>query len=493
MKRVTPLFLSVLMAFFGVPILAQCVALCGGIVVFIIASLADASGIDGPLKDHFSTLSLMLTSVMMFACGRLWARESQSETCVEWRHCCLILPAILALICWVFTLQQAGLEFTQVKVNWLSTVLIAPWMGAYIVALLNQWYWDILLLPVCSQVCFALGYGGKQWFSLRVKSRAICLGILTLGAAAAAYQAWHQAQKFPPTLYENLNRRDFDPRKWRNKLTQIQGAPTLKFMQNIPRMDGATAALPLYASAFYGLSELPKDFPSDSFLNNSGTPQAYTNIIENKADIIFVAQPSQAQKQLAEASGAHLVYTPFAREAFVFVVNKYNPVTTLSDAQIRAIYSGKITQWREVGGDTNPIQAWQRPEDSGSQTAMLAKVMKETRMSPATEKQIATAMGDVIDVVAEYQNTQGAIGYTFRYYATQMKASNGIKLLAINGISPTAENIRNGTYPYTVEAYMVTHEHPTAETQKLVDWFLSPQGQRLVEDVGYVPLIKAPQ
>lgn len=300
MKRVTPLFLSVLMAFFGVPILAQCVALCGGIVVFIIASLADALGIDGPLKDHFSTLSLMLTSVMMFACGRLWARESQSETCVEWRHCCLILPAILALICWVFTLQQAGLEFTQVKVNWLSTVLIAPWMGAYIVALLNQWYWDILLLPVCSQVCFALGYGGKQWFSLRVKSRAICLGILTLGAAAAAYQAWHQAQKFPPTLYENLNRRDFDPRKWRNKLTQIQGA--------------------------------------------------------------------------------YLVYTPFAREAFVFVVNKYNPVTTLSDAQIRAIYSGKITQWREVGGDTNPIQAWQRPEDSGSQTAIWQLMASRQRL-----------------------------------------------------------------------------------------------------------------
>ena len=101
---------------------------------------------------------------------------------------------------------------------------------------------------------------------------------------------------------------------------------------------------------------------------------------------------------------------------------------------------------------------------------------------------MATAMGGIIDVVAEYQNTQGAIGYTFRYYATQMKNNNGIKLLAINGISPTAGNIRNGTYPYTVDVYMVTREHPTPETQKVMDWFLSSQGQQLVEDVGYVPL-----
>lgn len=72
--------------------------------------------------------------------------------------------------------------------------------------------------------------------------------------------------------------------------------------------------------------------------------------------------------------------------------------------------------------------------------------------------------------------------------ANMLKMRKQIKLLAINGITPTEENIRNGTYPYIVEAYMVTCENPTPETQKLVDWFLSPQGQQLVQDVGYVPL-----
>ncbi|GAB0647756.1 hypothetical protein NB16F76_42740 [Escherichia coli] len=69
-----------------------------------------------------------------------------------------------------------------------------------------------------------------------------------------------------------------------------------------------------------------------------------------------------------------------------------------------------------------------------------------------------------------------------------MNADKNIKLLAINGITPTAENIRNGKYAYIVDAFMVTRENTTSETQKLVEWFLTPQGQSLVEDVGYVPL-----
>ncbi|EAB8420348.1 phosphate ABC transporter substrate-binding protein [Salmonella enterica subsp. enterica] len=119
---------------------------------------------------------------------------------------------------------------------------------------------------------------------------------------------------------------------------------------------------------------------------------------------------------------------------------------------------------------------------------MLAKVMKNTRMMSPQKTEVVSVMDGMIKVIAEYRNTHGAIGYAFRYYATQMHSNKEIKLLAINDVAPTVENIRNGSYPYTVDVYMVTREHPTAETQKLVDWFLSPQGQQLVQDVGYVPL-----
>ena len=121
---------------------------------------------------------------------------------------------------------------------------------------------------------------------------------------------------------------------------------------------------------------------------------------------------------------------------------------------------------------------------------MLAKVMKGVPMLPPKKSEFSTVMEGVIREVAEYQNTRGAIGYTFRYYATQMNSNKHIKLLSINGIAPTVENIRNGSYPYTVDVYMVTREHTSAETQQLVAWFLSPQGQHLVQDVGYVPMYK---
>lgn len=122
--------------------------------------------------------------------------------------------------------------------------------------------------------------------------------------------------------------------------------------------------------------------------------------------------------------------------------------------------------------------------------------MQDTPMLPAKKSTVIDLMGGLITEVADYQNTPSSIGYTFHYYVTRMndnmlKMRKQIKLLAINGVAPTEENIRNGTYPYIVDAYMVTRENPTPETQKFVDWFISQQGQQLVEDVGYVLLYEA--
>lgn len=113
--------------------------------------------------------------------------------------------------------------------------------------------------------------------------------------------------------------------------------------KNWPRLDGATAAYPIYASAFYALSVLPEDFHEWEYLANSRTPEAYNKIVKGNADIIFVAQPSGGQKKRAEESGVTLIYTPFAREAFVFIVNVDNPVNSLTEQQVRDIFSGAIT------------------------------------------------------------------------------------------------------------------------------------------------------
>lgn len=483
------------MAFVGVPLLVNFIALIVGLLWLIITLAADSIPVSRTISDTAVIPIIILGAWMTFICGRIWARENAPEPQAGWRDCVLLLPALLMLLGWVVLMHDAKLDIGKLDSYGIASVAIWPWLLPNAMSLLHGWIWGALIIPVGSQICFALGYGGARWRILFGDASQHCRNmivfLLLIFGAGAAYQAYLYAETYSSEGDdEYLDFRDYQASTWGDKLTSLRGRPAFQIAKNWPRLDGATAALPLYASAFYGLTLFPEDTHPEDYLYNQGTSQAYENIIRGKADIIFVAQPSVGQKQLAEAAGVKLTYTPFAREAFVFIVNQNNPVRTLSDAQIRGIYSGAITNWHEVGGDNNAIQSWQRPENSGSQTAMLAKVMKETRMISPQRMNVATAMGELVNVVAEYRNTHNSIGYTFRYYATQMHGNTGIKLLAINGIAPTVENIHNGTYPYTVDVYMVTREHPSAETQKLVDWFISPQGQRLVQDVGYVPLLK---
>ena len=95
-------------------------------------------------------------------------------------------------------------------------------------------------------------------------------------------------------------------------------------------------------------------------------------------------------------------------------------------------------------------------------------------------------MGGIIDEVAGYRDVSGAIGYSFRWYATVMNSNPNIRLLTIDGVEPTAANIRNGTYPLTGQVNVVTAGSTNPNVQKLVDWTQSAEGQALIEKTGYV-------
>jgi phosphate transport system substrate-binding protein len=181
-----------------------------------------------------------------------------------------------------------------------------------------------------------------------------------------------------------------------------------------------------------------------------------------------------------------LVLTPIAKEAFVFFVNRDNPVSSLTLPQIQDIYQKRITNGKSVGGQNEKIIPFQRPDNSGSQTIMLAMVMGDKELPDPLWEEMSGGMGDMISRVATYRNYSSAIGYSFRYFATGMKPNENIKLLAIDGTEPTVENISNGTYPFTVDVYAVTAGSTNVNTEKLIDWILSEQGQELIEICGYV-------
>ena len=191
--------------------------------------------------------------------------------------------------------------------------------------------------------------------------------------------------------------------------------------------------------------------------------------------------------------GVQLHLTPIGREAFVFFVNSENPVRGLTVEEIQGIYTGQITNWRELGGKNQKIRPYQRAENSGSQSALLRLMEGLPLMEPEKEDRIA-GMGGIITQVAGYRNHKNAIGFSFRFYSTEMVENEQIRLLALNGVAPTKETIRSGEYPISSNFFAVTAspigepapEEHNPELRSFLDWILSEQGQEIIEKTGYV-------
>jgi len=279
---------------------------------------------------------------------------------------------------------------------------------------------------------------------------------------------------------------DYRPFKTDNLLKSLQETPTISFHENYPRLDGATAAYPVYSAIAQALYKGLDEKTIKDYVTCSNTQNAYEWLIYGEIDIFFGAQPSEQQIESAKNKGVELSLIPIAKEAFVFFVNRDNPINNLTVEEIQDIYQKKISNWKSVGGSDEKIIPFQRPENSGSQTIMLAAVMKDKILPNPLMEEYSVMMGGIINKVADYRNYSSAIGYSFRYFATGMKPNENIKLLAINGIEPNIENIQNGTYPFTVDVYAVTAGETTENTKKLIDWVLSKQGQGFIETCGYV-------
>lgn len=269
-----------------------------------------------------------------------------------------------------------------------------------------------------------------------------------------------------------------------------QKTPEVQFTkESYPRVDGSTATIPLSeAVASKLLSLSPEDVKK--YIKHNTTHNAYVNLIEGKADIIFVTEPSVEELELAKKAGLELEVVPVVKEAFVFLLNKKNPVDTISVKQMQDIYMGKVTNWNELGGPDLDIIAYQRPDNSGSQTIMANMVMKGLSIMEAPKKLKPAEMGGLIEAIAAYDNSEKAIGYSVYYFANSMYNRDTIKFVEIDGVGPDNETIKTGKYPYTSAYYAVLKksEPNDSKARNLLNWILSDQGQKLAEEAGYVPL-----
>ena len=378
----------------------------------------------------------------------------------------------------------------------------------------------------------ALGFWIILWFLLMLQTRVMektrlrmrrlgfaSLVLVLITGITAGIQLW-------PSLYDQVEEAEvnllhFQPFTASTRTVSLDEEATLRLSENLPRLDGATALYPVYAAfvqavypeAVYrpywraSMDEAEyRDYIKerlqdpeyrermiadgedlDPFCVCSTTSEAFKRLIKGDADIIFTAQPSQGDLRLAEEAGVELKLTPIGSEAFVFFVSSSNPISGLSSEDLRAIYAGEITNWREVGGRNSAIRAFQRPVNSGSQTMLIA-FMGGRRLMPAPSEDVAGGMGGMVHRVTAYRNYPGAIGYSFLYYVDEMLGEGKLKLLAVDGVAPTRQAVAESSYPLAAHFYAITAGSENPHVVELIDWILSPQGQQLVAKTGYTPL-----
>ncbi len=259
---------------------------------------------------------------------------------------------------------------------------------------------------------------------------------------------------------------------------------------NLPIMDGSTSTIPIEGgiiAAFEGITQEE----AEAKVQHSTTYGSFDNLLDGKRDVIFTPLLSAEQKAEAEERGIELEAVPIVKEAFVFVLNANNSVDTLTQNQIRSIYTGDITNWKQLGGDDTEIIPYQRDETSGSQNFMEI-FMNGYNLIEAKKESILGSMNSILDVIAGYDNGEYSIGYSVYAYAANMYTNvDGIKFVKVDGVEPKNETISSGEYPLIDYTYAIYDKNKAgSNVTDLVEWLLTDAGKEAMKNAGYISVEK---
>lgn len=258
--------------------------------------------------------------------------------------------------------------------------------------------------------------------------------------------------------------------------------------ENYPRVDGSTANMPLMARLYSAVCGVSQE-EGETAVDVTTTGPSWRQLAQGNADLLLVYEPSESVQEELKDIGAKLEVSPLGRDGLVFLVNAENGVESLTQDQLRDIYTGKVTDWSGVDAAAGEIAAFQRDPESGSQTLFLKLLMKDTEPMEAPTELVPGFMSDLIDGIAAYDGSGGAIGYSVFYYAKEMYANPDVRLIAVDGVAPSAQTIGDGSYPLVNEFYAAIRadEPEDSPARKLYDWLRTDAGRELLVDAGYVP------
>jgi phosphate transport system substrate-binding protein len=246
-----------------------------------------------------------------------------------------------------------------------------------------------------------------------------------------------------------------------------------------PIIDGSSSTVMMHAAIRAFLTD-------EHFVDyHSRTYEAFERLIpgsNNPADVILAVKYYDETLHDARERGADLVVTPVAKEGFVFILHEDNPVDSLTQQQLRDIYAGRITNWKEVGGKDERIIAYVRNWDSGSQTAMESFMGGEEIFG--WEDSIISGMSFLLTQV----ETTGSAAIGFNIFSWSMEQDlewRGLKLAAVDGVKPSNQALSDSSYPLIVYTYSY-YNSDNEKGRALTDWLLTAEGQRIIAGAGYV-------
>lgn len=282
--------------------------------------------------------------------------------------------------------------------------------------------------------------------------------------------------------------------------------------ENYPRVDGSTSTKPLNAliackllgiryewqsnivgewSVQFNQEDIPEAYSGfyGERIKVSQTHNAFVNLIDYNADIILTHRTiSPDEKAYADELGVTLIETSIALDAFVFLVNKNNPVRNLTVNQVQRIYTGEITNWKQVGGNDVLIRPCTRPRNSGSEEIMRSLVMGGLEVGDFPESSEIPGMAGVFP---ELRGQVNGFCYTFNFYKEVMVRvpDEDVPKITINGVFPDANTVKKGTYPFIAEVHVAIRSDLDHNTMayKIYQWLQTKGASAVISESGYIP------
>ncbi len=242
-------------------------------------------------------------------------------------------------------------------------------------------------------------------------------------------------------------------------------------------IQGSTTVLPIAQRA---AEEFIKEHPNANItVRGGGSGTGIAALIDGTIDIANASRPMKTKElKTARGKGINPYPTIIAKDGIAVIVHPTNPVSELTIDQIRAIFCGDVSRWSDIGGKNESIVVVSRDVASGT-----FEVFKKLALKGEKTREDALMLASNMAVATTVEKTPGAICYVGLGYV-----SEGVKALSINGVVPTKETAGSGEYSLARPLYMYTNGEPSGLAKTFIDFILGPEGQKIVDEQGFVPV-----